>query len=283
MVGKKVQKEEIASAISQYIVDPKHHGIQSTYDEGTGSYLLKDNNGKEVIVGPGWTCTNDALKEELYEIMQVARDAKDEATKSSNLPTKRVEATIVHSTERKGQDEALDKWRTGQDRTYNVQGKTVLNAFGASEEANRRGLCTEIIDAGRSKDLVWGHVRIIDPTTKQFREDRVSHERDTFLLLKAWEDVNAQSNWQKPGQPQLVIGIQDNNMPQLNPDVKIKGMPAPLWLIMQIMRAWSFADRDAITKAERRAQLKIMNAEWREKDEIHLEEEEERAVREARS
>ena len=70
-------------------------------------------------------------------------------------------------------------------------------------------------------------------------------------------------------------------MPILNPDVRIKGMPAPLWLTMQLMRAWSFADRDAITKAERRAQLKMLNREWREDDEIVLEQEEERAVQDS--
>jgi hypothetical protein len=47
---------------------------------------------------------------------------------------------------------------------------------------------------------------------------------------------------------------------------------------MAVMRSWSFADRDAITKAERRAQLKMLNREWREDDEIVLEQEEERAV-----
>ena len=50
---------------------------------------------------------------------------------------------------------------------------------------------------------------------------------------------------------------------------------------MQPMRAWSSADRDAITKAERRAQLKMLNREWREDDEIILEQEEEKAVQDS--
>jgi hypothetical protein len=57
-------------------------------------------------------------------------------------------------------------------------------------------------------------------------------------------------------------------------------MPAQLWLTMQVMRSWSFADRDAITKAERRAQLKMLNREFREDDEIQLEIDEEKAVQE---
>lgn len=169
----------------------------------------------------------------------------------------------------------VDEWRTSQEKTYSVAGKKAPNAFAVSEEANRRGLCTQIIDSGRDKDLVWAHVRIVDPRTGQYREDRVAHERSTFCLLKAWEDANSQARYQKG----LIVGIADDNMPILNPDIRIKNMPAPLWLTMQIMRAWSFADRDALTKAERRAQLKMLNREWREDDEIILEQEEEKAVR----
>ena len=99
------------------------------------------------------------------------------------------------------------------------------------------------------------------------------------MLLKAWEDANSQARYFKD--TPLIIGIQENNMPQLDPDLKVKGKPAPLWLTLEVMRAWSFADRDAITKAERRAQLKILNREWREDDEIKLELEEEKAVQES--
>ena len=122
-------------------------------------------------------------------------------------------------------------------------------------------------------------MRVLDPKTGQFREDRVSHERETFMLLKAWEDANSQARYFKD--TPLIIGIQENNMPQLDPELRIKGKPAPLWLTLEVMRAWSFADRDAITKAERRAQLKILNREWREDDEINLELEEEKAVQES--
>jgi hypothetical protein len=176
----------------------------------------------------------------------------------------------------------MNDWRGKQVKTYNVAGKNAPNAFAVSEEANKRGLCTQIIDAGRTENLVWGHVRVTDPKTGQYREDRVSHEKGIFTLLKSWEDANSQARFQKPGQPPLLIGVDEvTNLPRLNPDIKFKGLPAPLWLTMQVMRSWSMADRDAITKAERRAQLKILNREWRDKDEISLETEEEQAVKES--
>jgi len=171
----------------------------------------------------------------------------------------------------------MANWRSKQAKTYTIAGKNAPNAFAVSEEANKRRLCTQIMDSGRTKDLVWGHVRVTDPATGQYREDRVSHEKETFVLLKAWEDANSQAKFQKG----LIIGIADNSMPELNPDIRIKGMPAQLWLTMQVMRSWSMADRDAVTKAERRAQLKIMNREWRDDGEIVLEQEEERAVQDS--
>jgi hypothetical protein len=183
---------------------------------------------------------------------------------------------------KQGESFDMGDWRSKQAKTYNVAGKTAPNAFALSEESNKRGLCTQIIDAGRTENLVWGHVRVTDPKTGQYREDRVSHEKGIFTLLKSWEDANAQARFQKPGQPTLLIGVDEaTNLPRLNPDVKIKNLPAPLWLTMQVMRSWSMADRDAITKAERRAQLKILNREWRDEGEISLETEEEQSVRES--
>jgi len=202
------------------------------------------------------------------------------ATKPAQRPAERTNVPARPQDVRASSDFDMADWRQKQAKTYNVAGKTAPNAFALSEEANKRGLCTQIIDAGRSKDLVWGHVRVTDPKSGQFREDRVSHEKETFCLLKAWEDANSQARYMK-GQ-QLITGIDEQtNMPLLNPDIKIKGMPASLWLTMQVMRSWSMADRDAVTKAERRAQLKIMNREWRDEGEITLETEEEQAVRES--
>ena len=209
---------------------------------------------------------------------ELARAPHNEARKDrSNVPAVQRNG---HDSQGSGQGFDMETWREKQARSYSAAGKQAPNAFAVSEAANTRGFCTQIIDSGRTKELVWGHVRVTDPKTGQFREDRVAHEKDVFCLLKAWEDANSQAKFMAKGVA-LIVGIQDNNMPELNPDVKIKGMPSGLWLTMALMRAWSFADRDAITKAERRAQLKMLNREWREDDEIVLEQEEERAVQES--
>jgi hypothetical protein len=176
------------------------------------------------------------------------------------------------------QDFSVEGWRQGQARSYNVAGKEAPNAFAVSEAANARGLSSQIIDSGRTKELAWGHVRVTDPKTGQFREDKVTHDKDIFCLLKSWEDARRQAGYIKDRS--LIIGIDEvSHMPILDPEIKVKGDPAPLWLTLALMRAWTFADRDAITKAERRAQLKLLNQEWREDDEISLEQAEIEAVR----
>ena len=276
MAGKQPSKEQIRVALGIYLANTP--GIESVYDEHTDTYHLKDANGKEATIGPGWHCEDATLRDAVGGILMDMLQGEPDHTSAPKPAQKTVERANVPAVPRKSSDDFdMSDWRQKQAKTYNVAGKTAPNAFALSEEANKRGLCTQIIDAGRSKDLVWGHVRVTDPKTGQFREDRVSHEKETFVLLKAWEDANSQAKWTKG----LIIGVQDNNMPELDPQARIKGMPASLWLTMQVMRSWSMADRDAVTKAERRAQLKIMNRDWREDGEIALEAEEEQAVRES--
>ena len=246
-------------------------------DQGKKRFLLSPGDIIVRLEGGRIMTDSQSTHEKIAEIIMDMR--AQEPASALNQGQKEEKGLVPSSGKSQGQGFSVDSWRAKQDRSYSVAGKQAPNAFAASEEANRRGLCTQIVDSGRTKDLVWGQVRVLDPKTQQFREDRVSHERETFMLLKAWEDANSQAKYFK--ETPLIIGIQENNMPQLDPDLRIKGKPAPLWLTLEVMRAWSFADRDAITKAERRAQLKIMNQEFREQDEINLETEEERAVQES--
>jgi len=208
-------------------------------------------------------------------------------------PPKKTEQAIAQAKHRNGQSNAIinppgrtsgqegnaiSRWR--QPRSYDVAGgKEVPNAFAVSEEANLRGLQSQIISSGRDKARAWAQVRVIDPATGQFREDAVSFDRETFFCLKSWEYAGSQAKYQRD----LIVGVDDSGeflkLPRLNPEATIKGKPASLWLALEVLRAWSFADRDAITKAERRAQLKILNREWREDaQEIDLEDAEAKAV-----
>lgn len=272
MGGRTVTREDIQAAAKAYC---EATGMICSEGEDKKIRLIKDSPGDNdplVWEEAGQLKTNNPeFGLEFREYLDGVLQAKVPPRANANVPARPQDVAP------KGGEFDMANWRAKQAKTYSVAGKNAPNAFAVSEEANKRRLCTQIMDSGRTKDLVWGHVRVTDPATGQFREDRVSHEKETFVLLKAWEDANSQAKFQKG----LIIGIADNSMPELNPDIRIKGMPAQLWLTMQVMRSWSMADRDAVTKAERRAQLKIMNREWRDDGEIVLEQEEERAVQDS--
>jgi len=276
MASRPVSEAEFRKAMELYCVSS---GVIASEGEDQGKKRFLLSPGDIIVRLEEGRIITDS--QSTYEkLAEVLMDMRAQEPASAPNPGKKEEKGLVPSNGKSSrQGFSVDSWRQKQDRSYSVAGKQAPNAFAASEEANRRGLCTQIVDSGRTKDLVWGQVRVLDPKTQQYREDRVSHERETFMLLKAWEDANSQAKYFKD--TPLIIGIQENNMPQLDPDLKVKGKPAPLWLTLEVMRAWSFADRDAITKAERRAQLKILNREWREDDEINLELEEEKAVQES--
>jgi len=278
MAARTIGMDELKAAVQEYAA--RHELTVSSNEKG---FCLMPGDVIVTLLDGKPSCSNAEILDSLIEILMDLAEEPARAPSGANLPARQGN---VPPARRNGQDGAhtdfdMENWRKKQARSYSAAGKEAPNAFSVSEEANKRGLSTQIMDSGRTKELVWGHVRVMDPKSGQFREDRVSHEKEVFCLLKSWEDANSQARYQKPGSPALIIGIADNNMPILNPDVKIKGMPAPLWLTMQLMRAWSFADRDAITKAERRAQLKMLNREWREDDEIILEQEEEKAVQDS--
>lgn len=272
-MARELRKQEFIDAVKAYAATV---GKTTMINDAGGIILIPG----EVVVSweSGKLVCNDPLIKETISglIMEMAEEGPRSSQSEDKPPRNNVPAVPTKGQEQ-GKSFDMDAWRGSQARTYSVAGKNAPNAFAVSEEANRRGLSTQIIDAGRSKDLAWGHVRVTDPKTGQFREDRVSHERETFCLLKSWEDANSQAKYNKG----LIIGVRENNMPELNPDIKIKGMPSNLWLTITIMRSWSMADRDAVTKAERRAQLKMLSREWREDDEIVLEQEEERAVQDS--
>ncbi len=276
MASRPVSEAEFRKAMELYCVSS---GVIASEGEDQGKKRFLLSPGDIIVRLEEGRIITDS--QSTYEkLAEVLMDMRAQEPASAPNPGKKDEKGLAPSNGKSSsQGFSVETWRQKQDRSYNVAGKQAPNAFAASEEANRRGLCTQIMDSGRTKDLVWGQVRVLDPKTGQFREDRVSHERETFMLLKAWEDANSQARYFKDSP--LIVGIQENNMPQLDPDLKVKGKPAPLWLTLEVMRAWSFADRDAITKAERRAQLKILNREWREDDEINLELEEEKAVQDA--
>ncbi len=234
-----------------------------------GDIIVREEGGRLICSSQS---TYEKLSEIIMEMRQGEPEKKDLVPKDQRVDTPKGQ--------QKSSGSVIDDWRSKQDRTYTVEnGKEVPNAFAASEEANRRRINTET-DSGRTETLAWGKARAIDADTGQYREAKVNFELTTFRQKNAWEIARNMERKVKG----IVKGIDEVTLlPILDNSMSFKGQPPALYLHMQILNRWTFADRDAESKAERRAILKLCNREWRDKEEVESEQEEVRAVQEARA
>ena len=306
MVGKKVMKQEIAEAISKYLADTaKHPGLESTYDDEADTYLLKDANGKEVTVGPGWSCSDDILKEELYEIMQAARDSQpiSETAKSSNLPAKQAQG-ISRLEQRSGQGGAMATVREAQateKATYSTgKGRTVASAKTNIAALMEAGGSLEILDSVHRTDYIEYRVRASLPrrncpippiyaeNENQHVDSKMSIFKQEYLAKKAWEWI------MRPlvDDPDLVIGVDPFGMPEFREDKKIKvrmqdeigsilvALPAKIALWREMAREWQSAGRVCETKAFNRAADMILRSGFQTVEELKEEQSEVDAITE---
>ncbi|MCK9571079.1 phage recombination protein Bet [Candidatus Pacearchaeota archaeon] len=95
MAGKVPTKPEIASAIETYCQKYPDLKIEKSYDEPTDSWHLKDGNDIEIIIGPGFTCTDASLLAALREIIMDARDSN--AVESPRKATSQTDKAIMPS------------------------------------------------------------------------------------------------------------------------------------------------------------------------------------------
>ncbi len=279
MATRPISPEELKKALDLYCID----GIVASEGEQDGKkrYLLSPG---DVIVreeAGRLICSSQAVFEKLSEIIITTREAEPvDASNPGLIPADQKKKIAKIKEQKKDSGSVVEEWRDEQVRTYMVEGgKQVPNAFAASEEANRQKINVET-DSGRTENLAWGKARAIDAQTGQYREAKVNFEFTTFRQRTAWE-ISRNMERKIPG---IVKGIDEGTLlPILDSSKTFKGQPPALYLHMQILNRWTFADRDAESKAERRAILKLCNREWREKDEVESEHEEERAVQEARA
>ena len=169
------------------------------------------------------------------------------------------ELPAVPTPKREIQTKAFEK-RGG---VYKVGGHEEPDAWLVQQWANQAGVSTEIIEATQTTEYAKAIVRA--RMGEQFVDESVIHVFDTHKESIALEIIEKmEREGKKP-----IEGWDDEGRPILSPEAKRK-------IYERFLRFRMFAVRDAITKAARRAQLKIMNKEWREEPEI---EEEEREVK----
>ena len=198
---------------------------------------------------------------------QQKQDSKNTPPKNNSLSV-RANAPI----QQKEKTTTLDKEVIKEGSFYNVKGKKIPDARRIQQEVNQltektgRVLCTETIEASKDRNKAWARVRVIDKDTGQYTEAFVVHHYVTLFevfildLINQFESGNAKELTQHP--------IQEFNQESgkfiLTPQ-------ANRLLFTRMIRFKQFAERDAESKAARRAQDKMLNREWRTKEEIEYE------------
>ena len=150
---------------------------------------------------------------------------------------------------------------------YHVSGKMVPDAWKVRQWGNEKNISTEIVAAFQNEKCAHATVRAIAPTGQHI-DATVYHDYEIAKELMMFELIE---RYAKKGKS-VIEGYDEDGKPQLTPEAKRD-------LYKRYIRFKSFALRDAVTKAERIALLKILNKDWREEEEIESEMREVREVK----
>lgn len=101
MAGKSPSKEQIKIALGIYLANTP--GIESVYDEPTDTYHLKDANGKEATIGPGWHCEDATLREAVGNILMDMLQGEPDRASAPKTAQKPAERVNVPAPQRSGQ------------------------------------------------------------------------------------------------------------------------------------------------------------------------------------
>ena len=160
---------------------------------------------------------------------------------------------------------------TNQGSIYKVGGKETPDSAAVSSYAVGKGVSTETVILEQTSEYARATVRAHKGS--RYTDGSVLIRRDA-ILEKVLIDL-AEKN------PKWIIGW-SNGLPEfdLNQQVFIgdKSKILGLHIAGVVADKWMFASRDCETKAGRRAQIKMLGADWREDDEVESEVEEMKTV-----
>jgi len=138
---------------------------------------------------------------------------------------------------------------------YRVGDKEIADAWLVQQWANEAGISTEVLEFKQTDTYAYAKVRAIN-RQGQFVDAVVYHDYDTIKEMFAFDLYKKYTN--------AIEDFDENGKPIWTLDFKKR-------LYERFIRFKVFALRDAITKACRIAQLKLLNKDWREKEEIDAE------------
>ncbi len=141
---------------------------------------------------------------------------------------------------------------------YQVAGHQEPDSWLVQQWANQAGVSTEVREAIQTDEQAKATVRAY--LDAQFVDATVIHHFNVSKELIAFEIVE---KMEKDGK-KAIEGYDEEGRPILTQEAKYR-------IYKRFIHFRNFAIRDAISKAARIAQLKILNKEWREEEEIEAE------------
>jgi len=163
-----------------------------------------------------------------------------------------------------------------------VPGKFEPDAYRVQEEANDELISTKIVHVEQTRDYALA-ITEASNSRGQKVQAVVNHDFNTIMLKKVMElfkkvHAGQSVSIELKGHRKRIEVFNDNNNPfiigpdgEMIPNLTGMGM---VKVLDDMLRFKNFSLRDATTKSMRVAQLKILNREWREDEEIKAEKEE---------
>ena len=221
------------------------------------TYNEKFKNGKFWGIRNGKQMTDEELKQipEIKQFYAFRRGKVAMPPQPSTIPAvkREIQEKIF---ERKG-------------GVYKVGGHEEPDAWLVQQWANQAGVSIEVREAIQTDEQAKATVRAY--LGAQFVDATVIHHFSVSKELIAFEIIE---KMQEKGE-QAIEGYDEEGKPILSQKAKYR-------IYKRFIHFRNFAIRDAISKAARIAQLKILNKEWREEEEIEAEASEVRMVHEER-
>lgn len=282
MAGRVLRKQEVADAVKTFCeLHPEYQ--KSAGEHGftlmPGDVLVSCSNEGKLEV----KCPDANLQQTIYDkligiLMDLAESAREAEQESEPKSKPKQERSNVPAPLNKSQgmakpapqvpDADLANYHRKKSTLYKTEDGAAPSAAMVNRSANSQSFCTDVLEYEVTDNTVRAHVRVTDPRTGQYQEDGVAFTKDAFVAKKTI-DIIAKHIKKFPG---LVESIDPISLrPILSETAMIYDLPARLFLAKEVLKSWNFLGRFAVTTAQRRCQDKLLNAEFREKEEIELE------------
>jgi hypothetical protein len=167
--------------------------------------------------------------------------------------------------DRQMSDKKAEDWLTRRGESYRVHGNERPDSASIQRVSNNKGVCTEILSAVQTKEYAESRARA--HLGDIYVDAVVHHCFENYRCLLILEMVNKNPE---------ILDCWDGELPVIKTGATIKDASgktknAQYTIMHSYFSFIQFALRDATTKAEAAAQAKILNKEFREKEDVESE------------